>query len=69
MQLGVALGGGVEVGAMQLGGGDLPALEQPGRLLGGQAQRVDAAAHRRTPTPPMGARGPPANSVARNRNA
>ena len=45
MQLGVALGDRVEVGAVELGGGDLLPLEQPERLLGGQAQRVDVVAH------------------------
>ena len=45
MQLRVALGDGVEVGAVKLGGGDLLPLEQPLRLLGGQAQRVDARGH------------------------
>ena len=41
MQLGVALADRVEVGAVQLGRGDLAALDEAERVLGGETQRVD----------------------------
>ena len=43
MQLAVPLGDGVEVGAMELGAGDLLALEQAERVLDRQSERVDHA--------------------------
>ena len=44
VQLAVPLGDRVEVRAMELGAGDLPALQQPERLLDGQSQGVDGHA-------------------------
>jgi hypothetical protein len=41
MQLLVALVDGFAVRAMQLGAGDLAALDQRGGLFGGQTERVD----------------------------
>ena len=45
MELAVAGLRGGEVGRVQLGSGELAALEQPARLFGGQAQRVDHGRH------------------------
>ena len=45
MQLGVALADRVEVGGVELGGADLAALDEPDRVLGGEAQGVDDRAH------------------------
>ena len=46
MDLAVTLGDRIQIGAMQLLGARLAALDQARRLLGGQAQRIDGTRHR-----------------------
>ena len=41
MELAVALADRLEVGGVELGGGDLAALDEADRVLRGQSQRVD----------------------------